>query len=63
MTLMRAFAEERHVPLNELWLGGMHPYRKWMKKCSVFPEILFFLDQPAINCRKQIMVLAQAAKT
>ena len=28
MTLMRAFAEERHVPLNELWLGGMDSYRK-----------------------------------
>ncbi len=28
MALMCAFAEERHVPLNELWLGGMDSYRK-----------------------------------
>lgn len=28
MTLMRAFAEERHIPINKLWLGGMDSYRK-----------------------------------
>ena len=28
MTLMKAFAEERHVPLDQLWLGGMDSYKK-----------------------------------
>lgn len=26
--MMKAFAEERHVPMSELWLGGMESYRK-----------------------------------
>lgn len=28
MTLMKAFAEERGVPLDQLWLGGMDSYKK-----------------------------------
>lgn len=28
MTLMKAFAEERHVPMDQLWLGGMDSYKK-----------------------------------
>lgn len=28
MTLMKAFAEERGVPMDQLWLGGMDSYKK-----------------------------------
>ncbi|WP_267201784.1 multicopper oxidase family protein [Limosilactobacillus kribbianus] len=28
MTLMKAFAEERGVPMDQLWLGGMESYKK-----------------------------------